>query len=59
MVWLIILNITQLFDFDFVDLHSFSYISNAYIAHMYLFTYIYVGGASFSPRNWMCTYYTP
>ena len=35
MVWLIILKSTQLFDFDFVDLHSFSYISNVYITHVY------------------------
>ena len=37
MVWLMIPNITQLFDFDSFELHFFSCILYAYIAHVYLF----------------------
>ena len=39
-------NITQLFDFDFLELHFFSYILCTYIAHVYLFIYA-LGGWSF------------
>ena len=39
MVWLIIPNITQLIEFDCIELHFFSCILYAYIAHMYLFIY--------------------
>ena len=40
MVWLIIPNITQLLEFDLSELHFFSYILYAYIAHVYLFIHI-------------------
>ena len=59
MVWLIILSITQLFDFDSLKLHFFSYILYTYITHVYLFIYALgrwsfiftVGGAKFSQLN--------
>ena len=59
MVWLIILNITHIFDFDSLKLHFFSYILCAYITRVYLFIYslsrwsfiFTVGEAKFSQIN--------
>ena len=56
MVWLMIPKITQLFDFDSLELHFFSCILYVYITHLYLFIYALsrwsfiftVGGATFS-----------
>ena len=64
MVWLMIPNITQLFDFDSLELHFFSYILYAYITHVYLFIYTLsrwsfiftVGGAKFSHKFTISSY---